>query len=101
MKARLSISFDRGVNNYIRDFTSIDSVDIDVRDVVKHGRLSDAFLWGYGDIGGIGITRESDEMTCYLVFMDGCQYVYPEYKFIESGESIPIILTPVFNMEIG
>jgi len=80
MKIRLSISFDRGVNSYIRDFTSVDSVDIDVRDAVKHGRLSDAFLWGYGDIAGIGITRESDEMTCYLAFVDGCQYVYPEYK---------------------
>jgi len=101
MKIRLSISFDRGVNNYIRDFTSVDSVDIDVRDVVKHGRLSDAFLWEYGDTGGIGITREADEMTCYLVFVDGCQYVYPEYKFIEVSESIPTILTPVFNMGIG
>jgi len=101
MRIRLSISFDRGVNNYIRDFNSVDSADIDVRDVVKHGRLSDSFQWEYGDLAGIGITKKTDEMTCYLVFMDGCQYVYPEYIFSRGGESIPVILTPVFNMEIG
>jgi len=78
---KLNIRFSSPGDSYTRSFTRFSSLGIDTQDTARSGRITGSFQWEFDDISGVGVVKESDEMTCYLANVMDCQYVHHEYKF--------------------
>jgi len=81
MTIKLNIRFSYPGDSYNHSFTRFSSLGIDAQDTARSGRVTGSFQWEFDGISGIGVVKESDDMTCYLANVRDCQYVYHEYRF--------------------